>query len=206
MKVDLYDITGKKEGSIEVADAIFAQEWNADLVHQVMLAMQANQRRPWAHAKGRGEVSGGGKKPWRQKGTGRARHGSIRSPIWKGGGASHGPTKFRNYEQKINKKVLRSAIHAVLSRKLSEGELSFVKEIPTKGKTKEVFTALKGFLAAKRTLPQTLVITATKNQGLVRATRNIANATVISGAGVNVMDLLSARKVVVEEKAISEIK
>jgi large subunit ribosomal protein L4 len=207
MTADLYDISGKKAGSIEVSDAIFSRAWNADLVHQAVLAQLANLRRPWAHAKGRGEVRGGGIKPWKQKGTGRARHGSIRSPIWKGGGASHGPVKTRSFEQKVNKKMARQALHAVLSRKLAEGELKFIVAVPAeKGKTKEVFSALKGFFSAKRQLPSTLLVSATKNGALVRAARNIDRVQVLPGGSLNIADVLNAKNVLVEQGAVIEIK
>lgn len=206
MKADLYDISGKKAGSIEVADAIFSRAWNADLVHQAVLASQANARHPWAHAKGRGEVSGGGKKPWRQKGTGRARHGSIRSPIWKGGGASHGPVRTRDYSQKLNKKMVRAALFSALSKKLAEGDLKFVDAIPATGKTKEVAGALKGFFAAKRTLPSTLLISTTKNAPLVRSARNIARVSIRSNASLNIVDVVNARNILIEQSAVSEFK
>jgi len=206
MKVDLYTIDGKKNGTIEVADAVFSRDWNADLVHQAVLAQLANLRRPWAHAKGRGEVRGGGIKPWKQKGTGRARHGSIRSPIWKGGGASHGPVKTRDFSQKLNKKMFRVALHSVLSKKLAEGELKFVTSIPNGGKTKETFTALKGFFAAKRTLPSTLLVSISKNNSLVRSARNISRVQVLSGSNLNVADVLNAKNILVEERAVTEIK
>lgn len=206
MKADLYDISGKKAGSIEVNDAIFAREWNADLVHQAVLAQQANARRPWAHAKGRGEVRGGGIKPWRQKGTGRSRHGSIRSPIWKGGGASHGPVKTRDFSQKVNKKMLRAALHAVLSKKLAEGELKFINAVAATGKTKEVFSALKGFFSAKRQLPSTLLVSGTQNKMLVRSARNIARVNVLNASSLNIVDVLNAKNVLVEQAATGEIK
>ena len=206
MKVDLYDISGKKSGSLEVADAVFSREWNADLVHQAVLAQLANKRSPWAHAKGRGEVRGGGIKPWKQKGTGRARHGSIRSPIWKGGGASHGPVKTRDFSQKVNKKMTRAALYSVLSKKLAEGELKFVAEVPAKGKTKDVFTALKGFFAAKKQLPSTLLISTSKNRMLTRSARNIARVSVLAGASLNINDVLNAKNILVEQAAVTEIK
>ncbi len=206
MKADLYDISGKKTGSIEISDVIFGREWNADLVHQAVLAQLANLRRPWAHAKGRGEVRGGGIKPWKQKGTGRARHGSIRSPIWKGGGASHGPVKTRDFSQKVNKKVTKAALYSVLSKKLAEGELRFVAEIPATGKTKAIVTSLKGFLDVKKQLPSTLLISGSKNKMLVRSARNIARVSVLQAASLNINDILNARNVLVEQAGISEIK
>jgi large subunit ribosomal protein L4 len=206
MKADVYNWKGEKSGSVEVNDAIFAREWSADLVHQVLLAFQANQRRPWAHAKGRGEVRGGGIKPWKQKGTGRSRHGSIRSPIWKGGGASHGPVKDRDFSQKINKKMQRAAIYALLSKKLAEGELRFVDGFSfEKGKTKEVATALKTMYAVKR-LSSVLLVSGEKNSSLTRASRNIPKVKSVSGKAINVYDIAVSKNILIDKSAVSEIK
>ena len=103
MKTNLYNTKNEVVGEIDLPKEIFAKAWNADLVHQVLSAQMSNRRQPWAHTKTRADVSGGGKKPWKQKHTGRARHGSIRSPIWKGGGVTFGPTNERNFEKKVNK-------------------------------------------------------------------------------------------------------
>ena len=206
MKVDIYNMQGEKAGTLEVADAIFAHEWNADLVHQAVLAQQANLRRPWAHAKGRGEVRGGGKKPWKQKGTGRARHGSIRSPIWKGGGVSHGPVKTRDFSQKLNKKMSRGALHAVLSKKLADGALKFVDTMAkSTGKTKEVASVLKKFTGAK-TMQSTLLVRDSKNTSIVRAARNINNVEILSGDALNIYELMKAKHVLVEQAAVTSIK
>src|SRR3990167_1261513 len=110
MESTLYNIQAKETGKIEIPESIFGVPWNADLVHQVVVSMQGNARPNVADTKGRGEVRGGGKKPWKQKGTGRARHGSSRSPIWKGGGVTHGPTNERNYDRKISKKMRNKEI------------------------------------------------------------------------------------------------
>ena len=144
MKAPVYNWEKKEVGSVELNDAIFSAKWNADLVHQIVVASQANKRHPWAHTKGRGEVRGGGIKPWKQKGTGRARHGSIRSPLWRGGGVSHGPTKERDFSQKINKKMFRTGLHSVLAKKLADGEMVFIDSFILKTlKTKEIFSNLK---------------------------------------------------------------
>src|SRR3989344_7901467 len=116
-EADIYSAQGKKTGSIKLPENVFGVAWSDALIHQVVTAMQANARPTVAHAKTRGEVSGGGRKPWAQKGTGRARHGSSRSPIWKGGGVTHGPRSDRVYKQKVNKKVKKLALQQVLSEK-----------------------------------------------------------------------------------------
>ena len=125
MTTEVYNLQGQRVGKLELPGNIFGVKWNPVLVHQALLAQLANRRNPWAHAKGRGEVRGGGRKPWRQKGTGRARHGSIRSPLWVGGGKAHGPIKSRDYSQKLNKKMRRLAILSVLSKKAKDGDIKF---------------------------------------------------------------------------------
>jgi len=208
MKTSVYNWKGEEAGNVELVDAIFAKKWNADLVHQVTLALLANQRRPWAHAKGRGEVRGGGIKPWKQKGTGRARHGSTRSPIWRGGGASHGPNKERDFSQKINKKMLRGALHAILSKKLAEGELKVIDTVEVKGmKTKQAMSSLMGFFKAKgRLAPSTLVVSSMANRGNARAYRNISRVELVIPGTLNVLDLLKYKNVLVEKSAVTEIK
>lgn len=207
MKTSVYNWKAEEVGNIELADVIFAKKWNADLVHQVTLALLANQRRPWAHAKGRGEVRGGGIKPWKQKGTGRARHGSIRSPIWRSGGVSHGPTKERDYSQKINKKMLRGALHAILSKKLAEGELKVIDSVAMKTpKTKEAMASIMGFFKAKKLAPSTLIVSSMANRAAARAYRNISRVEMVIPGTLNVLDLLKYKNVLVEKAAIIEIK
>lgn len=125
----IYDQNGKEKGKVELPDTIFGLPFNADLVHQVVVSMTSNMRNPIAHTKDRSEVRGGGKKPWRQKGTGRARHGSIRSPIWRGGGITFGPRNDRNFDKKINRKMKIKALLTVLSQKMRDGEILFVDDI-----------------------------------------------------------------------------
>ncbi len=150
MKSQIYNIKGKESGTVELPENIFALPWNADLVHQVVTAMMANLREPIAHTKTRGEVRGGGKKPWQQKGLGRARHGSSRSPIWVGGGITHGPRKDKNFSQKINKKMKAKALYTILSRKLKDNEIIFVDELNFKEpKTKEAVGLLKSLAGVK---------------------------------------------------------
>ncbi|NBV77459.1 50S ribosomal protein L4 [bacterium] len=126
MKTDIYTAAGKKKGSIELPENIFGVAWNDSLMHQVVTSMQDNARKPVAHVKDRGEVRGGGRKPWRQKGTGRARHGSSRSPIWVGGGITHGPRKEKQFSRSIPGKMRAKALFMALSKKLADGEVVFV--------------------------------------------------------------------------------
>lgn len=129
MKATLYNQSGEEAGTVELPEAVFGLKWNPDLVHQVVTSQAANLRRPIAHTKDRGEVRGGGRKPWRQKGTGRARHGSIRSPLWRGGGVTFGPTNEKIYKKKINKKMARKALHTVLSAKARDNEIVLLEDL-----------------------------------------------------------------------------
>src|SRR5579862_8258168 len=132
MKADVYNLKDEVVGSVELPENVFGARWNAALIKQVLDSQLANRRSPWAHVKERGEVRGGGKKPWRQKGTGRARHGSTRSPLWVGGGVAHGPRKDKNYDRKINKSMKAKAFLTLLSRKYKEGEVLFVESFSFK--------------------------------------------------------------------------
>src|SRR3989344_4577537 len=129
MESPIYNQQGKVTGKITLPESIFGVPWNADLVHEVVRLINSNSRTAIAHTKTRGEVRGGGKKPWKQKGTGRARHGSSRSPIWVGGGVAHGPRSDKNFERKINKKARTKALLAILSRKFQDGEILFLDGI-----------------------------------------------------------------------------
>lgn len=138
MESTVYNQKGKEVGKIQLAENVFGLKWNADLVHQVVVSMESTARTNVAHAKNRGEVSGGGKKPWQQKGTGRARHGSIRSPLWVGGGVTHGPRNDKSFDRKINKKMKAKALYTILSSKLKEGKIIFVDDLSLRAiKTKD---------------------------------------------------------------------
>jgi len=148
METQIYNTKGKTAGNITLNEKVWGLRWNANLVHQVVESMRSLSHLPTASVKDRGNVSGGGKKPWRQKGTGRARHGSSRSPIWRHGGVTHGPLVDKNYIKKINKKVRVKALHTILSEKLRKNEVLFVDSITMKeAKTREaktIFLALSG--------------------------------------------------------------
>jgi large subunit ribosomal protein L4 len=183
MEAKLYNQQGKETGSITLPESIFAVKWNNDLVQQVVLAMQANARNPIAHTKDRSEVSGTGKKPWKQKGTGSARHGSRRSPIWRTGGVAHGPRNERDYSQKINKKMRTKALFAVLSRKLEKGEILFVDDFtfekPKTALAKGIVTALAkidGYdLLAKKKKNALFLALPANDEIVVKSFRNFGN-------------------------------
>lgn len=203
MKLDVYDIKNQKVGETEVPARLFGVKWNPDLVHQALLAQSASSRERVAHAKGRGEVRGGGKKPWRQKGTGRARHGSIRSPLWKGGGATFGPQKTRVFAQKINRKMSQRAIFSALSKKLADGEVKVVENIaPPETKTKLMRSALQALFGAASSV---LVIPASAKRGIHRAVSNMRNADAVSPLSLNVYDVLRHKHIAVEKDAVAEI-
>ncbi|MBI5401547.1 50S ribosomal protein L4 [Candidatus Wolfebacteria bacterium] len=204
MKVEMINLKNEKAGIIELNDKIFGVRWNPDLVHQTIVAQTANSRDPWAHAKGRSEVRGGGKKPWKQKGTGRARHGSIRSPLWIGGGVTHGPLKERDFSKKINKKMKRLAVFSVLSKKLKDKELIVVDKFDgLANKTKEWTNVLKNL--ADLRLKTTLILE-TKKKNFSKAVANIKKIDTISPKSLNVYDLLNNKKIIIEAKAIEEIE
>ena len=211
MKASVYNVSGKAVGEVELPESVFGLKRNDTLVQQVVLAMQANARTPVAHTKGRGEVRGGGKKPWKQKGTGRARHGSIRSSIWRGGGTTHGPLKDRDYSQKINKKMRAKALFIVLSQKLRDEKVLFVDSVSFSGpKTKEAKAALMGLAKAKgfgelatRRKNAALILFPKRDAAVVKSFRNMKNVMVDEARNVNPVDLMTYRYVVVAEPEAS---
>lgn len=201
----LYNASGKSTGNVDLSGVVFNRAWNADLVHQVVIGMQANARAGLAHTKFRSEVSGSGKKPWQQKGTGRARHGSIRSPIWVGGGVSHGPRSEKDYSVKINKKSKTAALFATLSNKLQGGKIIFTETIDLKNaKTKDAEKMMKQFA----TIPgfETLN-TAKKNNVLImmpvisndvrNSFRNITHVTLMESRNANPVDVMNYRYIII---------
>ncbi|PIR97776.1 MAG: 50S ribosomal protein L4 [Candidatus Colwellbacteria bacterium CG10_big_fil_rev_8_21_14_0_10_42_22] len=202
MQTDLYNQKGEKSGKVELAERVFSCPWNADLVHQALRVQTINQIRPWAHVKDRGEVRGGGKKPWRQKGTGRARHGSIRSPIWKGGGVTHGPNNKKVFSLKINKKMRQKAMFCVLSRRFNEGEVKIFENI----KIDEPKTGLLVKWLKDASINQSvLIIVDPENKNLFRAVSNVSKATVVDPRSLNVYDLLRPATILIEKNALDLI-
>lgn len=205
MEAKVYNREGKEAGKVTVPESIFGLPWNADLVHQVVVSMQSNARLPIAHARTRGEVRGGGKKPWRQKGTGRARHGSSRSPIWVGGGVTHGPRNDKNYERKVNKKMRVKALFTLLSKKYKDNEVVFVDEVSIKEpKTKDakaIITSLGGVsnlekLATKRKNALYVAIPS-KDAATEKSFRNIGSVEVDEVKNLNPLALLEYKYLVI---------
>ena len=204
MKADVYDKNNKKVGSVELSDRLFAREWNPDLVHQALRVQTANRRAGTAFAKDRSEVRGGGRKPWRQKGTGRARHGSIRSPIWAGGGVTHGPTREKIFVLRLNKKMRQGAIFSVISRRLKEGEVKVIDSLGvTTPKTRELSKVVTAFSQKE---PNALVISENEPKNVSRASRNIQKVKTISPKSLNVYDLLRYKQILLEKDAIPVIE
>lgn len=203
MKVQVYNQEGKSTSEMELSDAIFKVEPKASVLHQVYHAILANARIPWADTQGRGEVRGGGKKPWKQKGTGRARHGSTRSPIWKGGGVTFGPKSVRTFKQKVNKKMNRKAVAMCLSDKLAQGKLIVLDSFEMSGKTKD-FSKMRTALPGSG--KQTLFLTPEKDENMVRAGKNIQKCSVVRAIDVNVVDLLNSQYVVVNKNSIGVLE
>lgn len=211
MEVSLYNQQAKVVGKLELSDAAFNVPMNRDLVYQVAVSQRSNERQVLAHAKGRAEVRGGGKKPWRQKGTGRARHGSIRSPIWKGGGVAHGPTKEANFKKKINIKMARKAVITVLSSKVRSGHFAVVDEITLKAaKTKEMAVIAKSlnsvFNKDAKKQSNMLLVVPTAHQNLFRAAGNLPNVEMIEARNLNALTLLEAKNIVALKDSVEVIQ
>jgi large subunit ribosomal protein L4 len=199
MEATIYNQSGKSTGKIKLPEGIFGVRWNADLVHEVVRLMNSNSRNNIAHTKTRGEVRGGGKKPWQQKGTGRARHGSSRSPIWVGGGVTHGPRNDQNYSRKINKKARAKALYTILSRKFKEGEILFIDEVkmasPKAAEAKTMLTALskiKGFekLATKKANAAMFALDK-KSDAVSKSFRNFGNVSIEEFRNINPVSILN---------------
>lgn len=208
LEAQVYNLKNEAVGAIELPKSVFGASWNPELVKQAVLAQLANLRRPWAHAKGRGEVRGGGKKPWKQKGTGRSRHGSIRSPIWKGGGKAHGPTNERDYSQKINKKMKRSALFSAISRKFKDGEVKIVKAFDiAQPKTSLMAAALTPLTGKAKNVKKfdALLVCGEETKNLSRSVRNLPKAKALDSRALNVVDILNYKHLLIEERAVETI-
>ena len=209
LEAPIYNQDGKKVDTIKLPENIFALPWKADLVHQVVVSLMSNKRTNVAHTKTRGEVRGGGKKPWQQKGLGRARHGSTRSPIWVGGGVAHGPRNEKNYERKVNKKMKAKALFTIISKKFRDNEVFFLDTLKVSApKTKEALKVLSGmtkikgfekFLAKKNN--STYITVWKKDINLDRSTGNINSLKVDEFRNINPLDVLNYKYLVIDNPA-----
>ena len=205
METLVYNQSGKETGKMKIPESVFGIPWNADLVHQVVVSMMSSARHSIAHTKTRGEVSGGGKKPWQQKGTGRARHGSSRSPIWVGGGVAHGPRADKNYDRKVNKKAKAKALHTILSKKFKDGEILFIDSLSfSSPKAKDAksalisFSKIKGFEKFATKPKNVAIITVPKKSAeLVKSFKNFGNLEIEEFRNINPVSVLNHKYLVI---------
>jgi large subunit ribosomal protein L4 len=203
-EVKLYTFEGKEAGMIPLSDALFAVEPKTSVIHGVITAQEANSRTMHAHVKDRSEVRGGGRKPWKQKGTGRARHGSSRSPIWVGGGVTHGPNKEQNFGLKINKKTKRLAIAMLLTDKLRENAFVAVENFSMeKGKTKLVANMRKALPGAGKSA---LILLSVGDDKMIKASENLPKTTTMFAHSLNARDLAKYSVVVASKAAIETLE
>ena len=205
MKVTTYNQEGNPSGEVELNESIWGYAWNGDLVHQVLMSQMSNQRAGTAHTKDRSEVRGGGKKPWAQKGTGRARHGSSRSPIWKGGGVTHGPRSERNYKETIPRVMKNRALFSLLSQKLRDGKILFINDVNVEsGKTKDAsiimnnFQNVDGFKTINWKKHNNAMIFSPENKkSNLQALRNLPNVRLENMDQMNPLTIANTRYIVV---------
>jgi large subunit ribosomal protein L4 len=213
MDAKIYSKDGKETGKVVLPENVFGVAWNADLVHQVVVSMQSNARAGTAHTKFRGEVAGGGKKPWKQKGTGRARHGSTRSPIWVGGGVAHGPRTEKDYSKKINANTKKKAFAVVLSKKFADSEIVFLDSLtfdaPKSKDARAMLTNLSSTavnLGTKRK-NAALIVLSGRDVMAEKSFQNFGNVLVRQVKDVNPVDLLTYKYVIFAnaESAIKQL-
>ena len=216
LTANVYSQAGKEVANIALPGEVFGVAWNADLVHDVVVTMQGNARSNTAHTKNRGEVRGGGKKPWKQKGTGRARHGSSRSPIWAGGGVAHGPRNERDYTRKINKNMRAKALASVFSQKLASNQIIFIDALtfsaPKTVEARKFLTAISSIEGKKdlgtKKVNAALVILSDRDEQTELSFRNMGNVHVVNVKDVNPVELLTYKYVVVAkpEESLAALK
>jgi len=209
MKTPVYNLNAEKISEIELSKRIFGVEPKNEVVHQVVVAQMANSRHVLAHTKDKSDVRGGGKKPWRQKGTGRARHGSIRSPLWKGGGVTFGPTKDRNFSKSVNKKQKQLAMAMCLSDKVTNKSFVVFEKIELpEGKTKEMknwIDSIKSKIEDIKDGKKFLLVLEKNSESVIRSIRNLDKVTAISADSLNCIDILNNDVLLASEKAIDKI-
>ncbi|WP_339060636.1 50S ribosomal protein L4 [Tepidibacillus marianensis] len=201
-KVALYNMSGAQIGELELSDAIFGVKPNESVLHDTVLMQQASERRGTHKTKGRSEVSGGGRKPWKQKGTGRARQGSIRSPQWVGGGTVFGPTP-RSYAYKLPKKVRRLALKSALSSKVMDAQMIVLDELNlNQAKTKEMVGVLTNLKADRKVL----IVSREYNESVAISSRNIPGVKFVSVEGMNVLDIMRHDHLIMTKEAVAKVE
>jgi large subunit ribosomal protein L4 len=201
-KVALYNTQGEEVGEIELADAIFAVKVNEAAMHQAVLTYLANRRLGTADTKVRTEVRGGGRKPWRQKGTGRARHGSIRSPLWKGGGVVFGPHP-RSYRMALPKKIRRLALKSALTSKVSNRSLIVLDQLAMEApRTKDMVRVLGNLKTGRKVL----IITEAPQENIIKSARNIPGVKTLNATELNVYDILNTDNLVITRQAVARVE
>lgn len=205
MTIDVYNINKEVVGKMDLPGSVFGVEVSNDVIHQAVMSQEGNSRLGLAHAKDRSEVKGGGKKPWRQKGTGRARHGSNRSPIWIGGGVTFGPRNERNYSLKMNKKAKRKALFMALTSKVKGNEVMVLDSLPlAEGKTRDLNKILNTLLGdARRSV---LIITPETNLNTARAAKNLEKIEVIDAKSLNIVDVLKYKTAILTKDSVKVIE
>lgn len=203
LEIKIYNQEGEEAGKIELPERIFNVEFKDSLVHQVAVAHQANSRRVLAHTKNRGEVRGGGRKPWAQKHTGRSRQGSIRAPQWKHGGIVFGPNKERNYSKKVNKKMKAKALFMVLSSKLKDKEFIVIEDFKFKKPSTTEMSKIIKKLAIKG---KTLISLGKKEENVIKSIKNIPGTSVIASNSLNATDLLKYKNLIITKDGIKKIE
>lgn len=201
MKIPIYNKTGKKTKEIEFPKTMEKIGFSHDLIHQVVTVQQKNKRRVWAHAKDRSEVRGGGKKPWRQKGTGRARHGSIRSPIWKGGGITFGPRKERQLKRKTNRKMRIKAFQMVLAEKIHQKEFFIIQDLTEENIKTKTLLSILNTLPSWKDQDSCLLIYQKDQKNIQLAARNLKNVKLVNAQSLNTTNMVSVKNMVATQKA-----
>ncbi|MFA5075816.1 MAG: 50S ribosomal protein L4 [Patescibacteria group bacterium] len=204
MKTAVYNLAGDKVEEIELNPVLFDIEPNIAVIHQVVIAQEKNARKVLAHTKGRSDVRGGGKKPWKQKGTGRARHGSSRSPIWKGGGITFGPTKERNFKVKINQKMKNKALRMILSDKAKSDNLVVVDKWELAEMKTKLLNQILNKLPVKN--QKTCLALASTDPKLVQVVHNLEKVYALGANSLNVVDLLKYKFLLISKAALQEIE
>ncbi|MFA5248044.1 MAG: 50S ribosomal protein L4 [Patescibacteria group bacterium] len=223
MKLNIYNQQGETKSEIEISDKVFGVKVNSVLINEAVVAQMANERQVLADTKGRSEVRGGGRKPWRQKGTGRARAGSSRSPIWVGGGVTFGPTKDRNFSKKINKQAKKKALLMVLSDRVASNSLLILDQVVLEGFKTKVFNEIlnnleekvlkittvdekkknKKVRSGKRSI---LFINEAKDKKINNSGRNLSGVKMLNIQNINIVDLLKYKTVITSEVAVKKLE